>query len=463
MAKWNTAQPVNTWTHLTAVYNMSNDTVKLFVNGVSRATQSTATPFSGSGPLVLGAAMSNGVLGHNWVGQISDVQVYQKALTGAEVTAVYNGTAPTAGSSVTRTSFTYDQRGLPTSSIDPNGVKSYVSYDEAGRAVVFTSPSVWSEDKGAAVPQQPVFAPAVSMVGYDTFGAVTETRDPKGRVITTAYNANGQAVSQTLPTYTPPDGGAAITNATSSVTYDALGRTSLTTDPLGRQTENHYDILNRLDWVRAPDNGVTHYEYSLGGQTTAVVDPSGARSQATFDYLGNQVTATQIVRQPTVQAAETDFEYWPSGQLKKVTPPGRNPIQYQYNAVGQPTTVTDQAGNVTAYTYDFVGRPADRPARRQRRPRPRYDGAGRPVKSETLAQNGTTVLATSLVAYDRAGNVVSATDPARPHHPDRPRRGRPGRPGHRAGVGHQFHHHARTATTSPARRPGSPTGAGMSS
>jgi RHS repeat-associated protein len=408
IARSNAAPAFGTWTHIAGVYDPAAAEIRLYVNGTLRQTKTVTTDRPpATGPLRIGSGLWDGDTHDRFPGSIDDVQTYQTALTTTQIAQIYSGAAPAAGAGVIRTSATVDQRGLPVTSTDPNGATTYLDYDEAGRAVVTTAPSALAEEHGST----PVTAPAVSMVGFDTFGAVTQSRDPKGRVITTAYNANGQPVSTTLPSYTPPDGGPTITGASSTVEYDTLGRLWKTTDPLDNVTEHHYDALSRVDWVKTPDDGVTAYEYSLAGQTLAVVDPTGARTEATWDYLGRQLTGTQIVRQPSTVAHTTSYEYWPSGQLKTITPAGRNATVYQYNGVGETTSVIDAAGNTHQYTYDFAGRSARTILPDGSGQRVSYDGAGRPVLSETLATNGTTVLANSSVVYDRAGNTVTATDP----------------------------------------------------
>lgn len=397
------------WTHLAGVYDPAAGEVRLYVNGELAAVQGGQGELPAfDGPLRISADIWAGEVTDRIAAAIDDVQAYQSVLTEAQVDAIYSATMPVAGAGVLRTSMTYDQRGLPVTVTDPNGATTHVQYDEAGRSGETVSPPVaWQEFGGASG-----YAPATSKTGYDTFGDITETADPKGRVVTTAFNAAGQATSTKLPDY-PPPGGATIAGATTHQHFDGLGRVDWTSDALGRVTELHYDDLSRVDWVEAPDNLKTHYEYSLAGQRTKVTDSAGAQSQATFDYLGRQETVTQIVRKPAggSDVHTTTFEYWTSGALKKVNTPGRAAAVYSYNAAGQLTSVLDAAGETTGYRYDFAGRPSETILPDNSRQQVVYDGVGRPVESTVVDADALTVLSTSSVRYDRAGNTISATDP----------------------------------------------------
>ena len=78
-------------------------------------------------------------------GRVADVQVYQRVLSAAQVSALYrrgrDGGANPVGNQLT-TSWTLDQRGLPTSMTDPDGNVTHYSYDEAGRLAVTTEAAV---------------------------------------------------------------------------------------------------------------------------------------------------------------------------------------------------------------------------------------------------------------------------------------------------------------------------------
>ena len=130
------------------------------------------------------------------------------------------------------TTYVRDERGLVTSETDPDGNTTTHENDEAGRTVVTTSPAVAAQTgNGSAA----VTADPVTTVGYDTFGDETQTEDADGNVITYGYDADGQQVSVTSPSYTPP-GSSTSVNPSSTTAYNSLGQVSSETDALHNTT-----------------------------------------------------------------------------------------------------------------------------------------------------------------------------------------------------------------------------------
>ena len=401
---------LNAWTHLAGVFEASTGRMTLYVNGVAANSTTDPTPFRASGPLVIGQGMAGGNPCCGWLGEMSDVQVYQQPLTAAQVSAVFGGTLPAAGSVRLTTTWRRDQLGLPTTSTDANGNTTLYSYDEAGRLAVTTGPTVNTETGGGA----PVATRPVAMVGYDTFGETTETSDPNGNVVTTGYDSGGRPVSTTLPSYTPPGSGTPIT-AVATRTYNSLGQLATATDPLLHKTTYAYDQLSNVATVTAPNNGVTHYTYDTESDQLSVTDANGALSQATYDYLGRRRTTTQVVRQPAPAAYTTTYAYdTPGGLLSSATSPGSVVTGYGYDNAGETTSVTDGASNTTRYGYDYAGRRIRTTLPDGSGATVTFNAAGRQVGAAKLDTDGTTVLASVSARFDNNGNRTAVTD-ARGH------------------------------------------------
>ena len=82
--------PNNTWTHLAVTYDGSN--LIFYKNGsVVSTTASTLTPYTAPANTLIGRYYSNiNVTTYDFAGKISKVRAYNKALTQAEITALYN-------------------------------------------------------------------------------------------------------------------------------------------------------------------------------------------------------------------------------------------------------------------------------------------------------------------------------------------------------------------------------------
>lgn len=372
--------------------------------------------------------------------QTQTVSGSRKLTTTAEYDAAGNLTRQTVtdGTSTHTTTATYDQRGLPLTTVSPRGnaagadASAYTTtyrHDELGRLVQETAPAVQAEENGGtATTVRPT-----TLIGYNTFGETTETKDARGKVTRTEVDLLGRTTAVTLPDYTPPGSSTPLT-ATTRTTYNALGLPQSVTDPLGRTTRYDYDQFGRLtsrtdpvaspaDALRAqPDpglvagpatdtegGGVTRYTWTPTGLLLSVTDPTGARTEATYDELGRQLTATTIERYPSPVNLVTRYTWDDADNQVASTTPGGVTTTSTYNPAGEPTSVTDPAGT-TRFDYDGLGRSIELIDATGRRTTIAYDALGN-VVATTDYGTGTTALRTTTAEYDADGNRTAVISP----------------------------------------------------
>ena len=395
-----------TWQFLTGTYDAATGTMTLYVNGTAQGTATDTTPYAADRPLVIGRGQYGGSPTDFFAGSISDVQAYQRVLSPSEIAALYSSGRNAGDNAANKltTTWTLDQRGLPTSMTDPDGNTTHYSYDEAGQLAVTTAPAVSAQTYGSSAAQ----VTPVTMTGYDTFGDVAETSDADGNVTTTAYDADGHPTTVTRPPYTPPGSSTPVTAVTTTA-YNGLGEVSSQTDPLGNKTTYAYDQMGDVASATAPDGGVTSYGYDGDGDQLSVTGPTGATTNATWDYLGRQVTGTQVERYPSAAAYTTSYTYGTGGWLSSQQSPAGVVTSYGYDTAGDNTSVKDGAGNVTGYGYDAAGRQTSVTYPDGTSSTSSYDEAGRLTGQAGLSASGT-VLRSDSAAYDDNGNQVSATD-----------------------------------------------------
>jgi RHS repeat-associated protein len=313
---------------------------------------------------------------------------------------------------------TYDDRGLAVASTDPRGnasganaadFTSTMRYDALGRLIEASGPQVKVDKAGTSSDAHPT-----AHFGFDTLGAKTHETDAEGRTVTSVFDKAGRLTSQSAPSYTPP-GGTAVTPTTSH-TYDTAGQLITSTDPRGYVTIFEYDKLGRQVRITdsAPDGqtpGRSIIEYYMDGSKKATVDATGARTEATYDGLGRQVTQTQIERKPTAAAYTTNLFYSQAGFLIKTVAPGNKTIDYTPNAAGEVETqiVAKDTTTATSTTmgYDLAGRLIKTADQRGNFTTTEYDLAGRKIGAKDL--EGSTVRRTTSAGYDPAGNQISVT------------------------------------------------------
>ncbi|MEV4442187.1 LamG-like jellyroll fold domain-containing protein [Streptomyces sp. NPDC049577] len=405
-----------TWTHLVATFDSGTGAMKLYVNGQPAGTATNSTPWNAPGQTTLGAVhTADGGLYNQVSGAIDNVQTYPRALSGDEVTRLYGADrsgGTTASGSQATTSWKLDKRGLPVSMTDPDGNVTNYAYDEAGHQTVTVAPAVNAETNGGA----PTLVHPTTTVGYDTFGNPSETQDPNGNTVTTAYDAEGRKTAETLPSYTAPGAGSPITGATTNWTYDALGNVTLVTDPLQHTTGYAYDQLGDVVQITDANKGVTRSVYDANGDALSVTSPSGAQTQATYDFMGRKLTTTVLDRFPNPTTSTTTHSYAASATnpggafLASTTTQNGVTTSYGYNRVGEVTQVTDGAGNTTQNTYDLKGNKTAVGLPDGTWNTVTYDQLGNPVQTQALDTDKKTVLSTRSATYSAAGHLMSSTD-----------------------------------------------------
>ena len=246
-----------------------------------------------------------------------------------------------------RTTYTYDEQDRVTSIYYNLGGTDKFEYDAQGNPVHFESPrGEWTlsytasgllasvldragglarleYDGGLGLPSRIIDAnDAVKHFAYDASGRLTQYTDPLGNMTRFEYDSSGRSVRQI-----DPAGGERRT------TYDAVfpQRPSTVTDRAGRVTQYAYDALGRVQQVTAPGGAITRYEYDADGNLTAVVDPVGNRYESKYDAMSRLVE-------------ETD----PRGKKR----------QYTYDLAGNRAEAVDRNGRKRTFTYDARNRVA---------------------------------------------------------------------------------------------------------
>lgn len=355
----------------------------------------------------------------------------------------------------TTTSYDYGQASLQISSSDVNEQTSTLaySYDSNGARTIklsqpgetgsFTSSSGESASctRSSATPCYEIesafslYAGAVKRTFYDAQGREVETRTPldttHDTIVFTVYNDSSNSTFKSIPfrvasgsNWLDPNGATDDTGGVPGGTAtfaDALGRTLLTTDAIGNQTQTSYglgtvngDTSTYQIATTVDANGHVQITYTDALNTEKGASPDGkdtpvnektprirytltydgrsggsltATAQKTVQYNAlNQpvsVTVTDLVPQPgqVTTSTITTLVYDDLGRLTTLNDPDRGTHTYTYNANGK--QITDVSGSRTIGTsYDLLGRAGCVQAAA-----PTTDGSGGCSGSLPLVQN----------------------------------------------------------------------------
>jgi RHS repeat-associated protein len=132
--------------------------------------------------------------------------------------------------------------------------------------------------------------------------------------------------------------------------YNEQNLISASLDERGAATTYDYNDLGQLVRLTNRNDATVEFEYSESGRMTRAYWPATSREiELSYSALG-QVT------QVTGPEGTQQFEYWPTGQIKRVEhnvpeAPGWW-VEYEYDLSGNVAKVTDSAGGITEYEYN---------------------------------------------------------------------------------------------------------------
>ncbi|HEU4349309.1 MAG TPA: RHS repeat-associated core domain-containing protein [Actinoplanes sp.] len=279
----------------------------------------------------------------------------------------------------------YDANGLATAVTNGRGDTTRLNYDADGLLQ-------WVQDAEHATDSGSDVRSYRSYFDYDSFRRLGRQSSPKSTAhhrgllvwTTASYDPNDNVTAQTQPTFGfgNPGGG-----ATMQVSYNLMDRTSLVTnpdtsaDPAGERTKYDYDAAGRLSTVTLPigmltgvakDHQVLNSFDSLdriSAQTRNQVSSTGVvqetrTSYRCYDNVGNLTASVapnaNLGAPPTCPATgaltgvanTTTYTYDKAHRIRTTTDPLGHVKQMTYTKDGRVKTETDAAGRVTTNTYD---------------------------------------------------------------------------------------------------------------
>jgi RHS repeat-associated protein len=255
--------------------------------------------------------------------------------------------------------------GQPTSSVDPNGKRTDITYDPLGRVT-----AEWLPDRSKANGATPNYKysylvsatePVVITTetvrddgtyepSYDFFDGrlrPRQTQDPApdgGRVVTdTFYDSRGLAVTSNGEYWN--SGTAGTTLLTGVADNTVPGQTVTVFDGAERPTAEIFLSYGMEKWRSST---------AYGGDRVEVTPPAGGTATTTISDADGQTTELRQYTSgtPTGSYDATKYTYGPGGQLAGVTDAAGNTWKYSYDVRGRKISATDPDRGTTTYTYD---------------------------------------------------------------------------------------------------------------
>lgn len=263
---------------------------------------------------------------------------------------------------------TYNAHGQPLTITDPNGVVTTLTYDARQR---LTSRQVGSETttfqywptgllKKVILPDS-----STLLYTYDNAHRLYKIEDGAGNRLQYTLDAMGNRTAEN--SYDPSstlkrtharvfnalnqlwkDIGAAGTSAvTTEFAYDDNGNRTDLNAPLGRDTAQAFDELNRLTQITDPESGITQFTYDDNDNLTSVTDPRSLVTSYTYTGFGDLLT------QVSPDTGTTTNTYDSGGNLETSTDARSAVTTYTYDELNRVTSAVFSSGGVADQTITY--------------------------------------------------------------------------------------------------------------
>jgi RHS repeat-associated protein len=196
-------------------------------------------------------------------------------------------------------------------------------------------------------------------------------------------------------------------NLTTTFAYDNVGNQTDITDPLNHTTHTTFDTRDRKRQVtRAYGTAsaeTTTYSYDAANNVTRI-DPPDVRCWEMNEYDGlNRVTKHTVPRLSSTDTIDTQFVYFPSGMVQKVTDGNGHWTQFLYDESNRRTQMDQQGGSQRTWTWDGAGNLASRITVGGKTQTFTYDNRNR---KKTMTWSNTAEW--QFFAYDAASRLTTA-------------------------------------------------------
>lgn len=275
----------------------------------------------------------------------------------------------------------YNAHGQALSIVDPNGRTTVLTYDARQR---LTSSAVGGE---------------LSAFAYDDVGQLVEVALPDGSHVSYAYDDAHRLVSVTdnlgnHVDYTLDLAG----NRVKEQIYDA-------SNTLNIEKRRGYDALNRLVSELGSAGQKTSYTLDGEGNVTAVTDPLGRTTTATYDALNRAVALTMPKPDASAAAPAVNKGYDGRDNVGSVADARGLTTTYTLDAFDRVRTTASPDAGLATRTYDAAGNLLSFTDAKGRITSMTYDAADR---LKTVVYEGAvgTALKTVTLGYDQGANGI---------------------------------------------------------